>query len=63
VIARDQAQVDEEYKAYSKGWRGSIGSIGQTSSRDGYSAGRAAADRVSLGGKRAGLRAGQGRLR
>jgi hypothetical protein len=63
VVAKDQAQVDQEYASYSKGWRGTIGSIGQTSSRDGYSAGRAAADRVSLGGKRAGLKAGQGRLR
>jgi len=63
VVAKDQAEVDQEYKAYSKGWRGSIGSIGQTSSRDGYSAGRAAGDRVSLGAKRAGLGAGQGRLR
>jgi hypothetical protein len=63
VVAKDQAQVDQEYASYSKGWRGSVGSIGQTSSRDGYSAGRAAGDRVSLGAKRAGLGAGQGRLR
>lgn len=63
IVAKDQAQVNDEYREYSKSWRGSISSIGSTSSSDGYSAGKAAGDRVALGGKRGALRAGQGRLK
>jgi hypothetical protein len=62
IIAKDQAQVDDEYKAYSKNWKGSIGGIGSTSSMSGYEHGKAAGDRISLGGKRAALRSGQGRI-
>ena len=63
IVQRDQAEVDSEYKEYSKEWRGSISGIGATSSRDGYSAGKAAGDRVRLGGGGRRLPAGQGRLR
>jgi hypothetical protein len=62
IVKKDQEQVDAEYKAYSKGWGRSQSRIGSTSSRDGYSAGKAAGDRVSLGGKRAGLPSGQRRI-
>ena len=62
IVAKDQEQVDAEYKEYSKGWRGTQSRIGSTTSRDGYSAGKAAGDRVSLGGKRAGLASGQRRI-
>jgi hypothetical protein len=63
VVAKDQVEVDNEYANYTRSWKGSIGSIGSVSNGDGYSAGKRAGDRVSLGGKRAGLTAGQGRLK
>lgn len=62
VVEKDQEEVDSEYKKLSKDWEGSIGSVGQTSSRSGYEAGTEAGNRVALGAKRAGLAAGQGRL-
>lgn len=62
IVERDREEVEREYKAYSKGW-GTVASIGSTSSRNGYDAGHEAGDRVSLGGKRAALPAGQGRLK
>jgi len=64
IIERDQAEVDAEYANMASRWGGrSAAGIGSTSSTDGYGAGRAAGDRVSLGGKRAALGAGQGRLK
>jgi hypothetical protein len=62
IIERDREEVDREYKAYSKGF-GTMSSVGSTSSRSGYDAGRDAGDRVRLGGGGKGLPAGQGRLR
>lgn len=62
VVERDREEVDREYTKYSKGW-GTVASVGQTSNRSGYDAGREAGGRVSLGGKRAGLPAGRGRLK
>lgn len=63
IIERDQAEVDAEYKEYSKNWKGHASSIGSTSSRSGYDAGREAGDRVRLGRGGKGLPAGQGRLK
>lgn len=63
VIEKDQAEVDSEYKVLLSTFKRTATSIGSTSSHDGYSSGRAAGDRVSLGGKRAALGAGQGRLK
>lgn len=63
VIKRDHAKVDQAYKDYSKGWKSS-GTVGQFSSGGGYSAGREAGGRVSLGGGgRGGLPRGQGSLK
>jgi hypothetical protein len=62
IIAKDQEAVDNGYKEYSKNWRGHIGSIGSVSSMSGYEHGKAAGDRIALGGKRAALRSGQGRI-
>jgi hypothetical protein len=64
IIERDQAEVDAEYAEKVAGFtRGPAAAIGSVSSHDGYGAGREAGKRVSLGGKRAGLPAGQGRLK
>lgn len=63
IVEKDQAEVDTEYKDYSKKWGRSQSSIGSTSSRDGYSAGQAAGDRVKIGGGGKGLPSGQSRLR
>ena len=64
VIEKDQVEVDEEYAKVKRGFTArAASSIGSTSSADGYGAGRRAGDRVSLGRARAGLPAGQGRLK
>lgn len=62
VVERDNAEVDREYADFKKGFGPAVRSVGQVSSRSGYDAGQAAGDRISLGGGRAGLTAGQGRL-
>lgn len=62
VIERDKEEVDAAYAKRSKGF-GKGGSLGATSSLDGYARGRQAGGQVSLGGGRAGLSAGQGRLK
>ncbi len=61
VVEKDRSEVSEAYKQMAKGW-GTAKSIGQVTSSDGYNAGRAAGDKVSLGGGRGGLAAGQGIL-
>jgi Protein of unknown function (DUF2786) len=63
IIAKDQEQVDEGYKAYSKGFGKRSPGQGSTSSMSGYEHGKRAGDRISLGGKRAALGAGQGPVR
>jgi len=60
VVEKDHEEVEAEYKRYVTGK--SVGQIGQATSRDGYYAGQAAGDKVSLGGGRSGLAAGQGVL-
>jgi len=63
VVAKDQDEVDAEYERMKKGFtRGAASRIGGSSNHDGYTSGLAAGNRVSLGGGRAGLPAGQGRL-
>lgn len=62
VVEKDAAEVEREYDDFSKDFGKSIRSVGQVSSADGYNAGRQAGDKISLGGGRAGLTAGQGRL-
>jgi hypothetical protein len=62
LVERDQAEVDASYERVSSKFR-TASAIGQTSSRGGYESGRAAGGSISLGGKRAGLGAGQGRLK
>lgn len=62
LVQRDQQEVEQGYAAYSKGW-GTTPSIGTTSNYNGYERGRQAGDRVSLGGGRGALPAGQGRLK
>jgi hypothetical protein len=61
VVERDRDEVDSTYNEMAKGW-GTTKSIGQVTSADGYNAGKAAGDRISLGGGRAGLSPGQGIL-
>lgn len=61
VIERDRKEVDDAYAEMAKGW-GTIKSVGQVTAWDGYDAGKRAGDKVSLGGGRAGLAAGQGML-
>lgn len=63
IVERDQAEVDNEYENYSKGWGRAQAGIGSVTSGDGYSAGKAAGDRVRLGGANKHLTAGQARLR
>lgn len=60
---QDQAEVDREYAAYSKGWRNVSHSTAGCGSSGGYSAGQRAGDGIALGVKRAGLGAGAARLR
>lgn len=62
VVEKDREEVDAAYAEYSKGWKGNTSNVGQISSQDGYEAGKAAGDSISLGSARAGLTAGQGRL-
>lgn len=61
VIEKDREEVKTAYEDYSKNWR-SGRAIGKVSSGSGYSAGRAAGDRVNLGGGGKGLPRGQGSL-
>jgi hypothetical protein len=49
VIEKDREEVKEEYKQFSSKWRAGA-AIGKVSNGSGYSAGRAAGDRVNLGG-------------
>lgn len=62
LVERDREEVDREYAAFSRRF-GTVASIGSTSSASGYEAGREAGDSVKLSGARAGLPAGQGRLK
>ena len=63
IIEKDREEVKKEYETYSKKWRRGP-RIGQVSSGSGYSAGRAAGNRVNLGGKsKGGLPKGQDVLR
>lgn len=62
VVEKDRDAVDQEYAEMSKTWKGTLSSVGQVSSSNGYQAGKRAGDQVSLGGGRSGLAAGQGRL-
>lgn len=63
IVAKDQAEVDEEYATYSKSWGRPISSIGKVSSYDGYTAGSKAGASIKLGGGGKALPAGQGRLK
>lgn len=64
VVDRDREEVSQRYDAFKKETRmGTAPSVGGVSSRSGYDAGREAGDKVSLGGGRGGLPAGQPRLR
>lgn len=63
LVQRDQQEVEQGYAAYSKDWKGTAPVIGTTSNYSGYERGRQAGDRVSLGGGRGALPAGQGRLK
>lgn len=63
IVERDRKEVDDAYATLEKRF-GPAPKVGNISSGGGYSAGRAAGDRVSLGGNaRGGLPAGQGSLR
>lgn len=62
LIARDEREVEVAYEEKSKSFR-TVASIGQVSSSSGYKSGKAAGESVAIGGKRAGLPAGQGRLK
>ena len=63
VIDRDRKEVNDAYTEYSKKWRKGS-SIGNVSSGGGYSAGRAAGERVNISSRsRGGLNAGQGSLK
>lgn len=62
LVEREQAEVDQSYKVRSKGFK-TASPMGYTSSRSGYSSGREAGEKIAIGGKRAGLGAGQGRLK
>ena len=63
IIEHDREEVDREYAVIAKDFGSGLSSIGQTSNRSGYDAGRDAGERVKLTGARAGLPAGQGRLK
>ncbi len=63
VIEKDHAEVEEEYKRYSKKWRKGR-HVGQISSGSGYDAGQEAGDSINIrGGGRGGLPRGQGSLK
>lgn len=62
LVQKEEHEVEDAYKDYSKGWR-SASPLGSTSSSSGYAAGKSAGGRIQLGGGRAGLGAGQGRLK
>ncbi len=61
IVDQDRDEVESEYTAFMKG-SSKIAPAGQVSSRDGFNAGFEAGDRVSLGGQKTALTAGQGRL-
>lgn len=62
-VASAEEEVDTTYATMARGWR-TASTVGSVSSGSGLMAGRAAGDRANLGGTaRAGLPAGQGRLR
>jgi hypothetical protein len=56
IIDHDAKEVEEEYETYSKHFRKTRCSSAGRKSHDGFSSGRAAGERVSLGGHHAGLR-------
>jgi hypothetical protein len=62
IVERDQVEVDQVWEGRSKSF-GTASSIGHTTNRGGYNAGQDAGRSVHLGGGRAGLGAGQGRLK
>lgn len=63
VIEKDRKEVEDEYKNFSRKWRTGA-AIGKVSNGSGYSAGRAAGDRVNISGKtKGGLPKGQDSLR
>jgi hypothetical protein len=63
IVERDQVEVDGTYEKIKEGFtRAPAAAIGSMSG-DGYAAGSAAGERVTLGKARAGLPAGQGRLK
>lgn len=62
VIEREEREVESAYRAKTKGWR-TMSSIGSVSNRSGYHAGKEAGAGIALGGGRAALNAGQGRLK
>lgn len=62
VMERDEQEVKNAYAERTKGFVKSAG-VGRVTSRTGYNAGREAGASVALGGGRAALGAGQGRLK
>lgn len=62
VVERDREELESEYSVFSRDFGSAISGIGSISSGAGYDAGTAAGDSISLGAKRAGLPAGQGKL-
>jgi hypothetical protein len=62
IIEHDRAEVEAAYEDYSKRWR-KTARVGQVSSGSGFTAGQAAGNRVKLGGRARGLKAGQGTLK
>ncbi len=62
VVDRDETEFQSAYAARSAKF-GTAKSVGQVSSRTGYHAGKEAGQNVTLGGGRAGLPSGQGRLK
>lgn len=61
LVQKEAQEVEDEYAAYSKGWR-SRGGGGSFSNYSGYNVGSAAGKTVALGGGRAGIGASKGRL-
>ncbi len=62
VVEKDREEVAAAYAELSKNFGSPVASIGRASSNAGYYAGKAAGDKVSLGGGRAGLASGPGML-
>jgi hypothetical protein len=62
VVEKDEHEVESAYANRSRTFS-NLGAIGSVSSRTGYTAGREAGSSMALGGGRAALGAGQGRLK